>query len=318
MEKLKIFFKKIFKRKERKNKVLFKMPKKKGFLNKRKNFDIKINLWNKLKFFKKNYIPYYLIFWLILSISIVFIILWPLFRIEKINIIKKDWITNINIAYKSIEDFRWISIFNIEKTEVLNKLKDYQENIKDINLKLDFPKTMDITIESFKEKFNININWKNYILLENWALVPTINKNKNLKDLEVIKNIEKTKILDYKVVFDMQYIQKIEEIEKKVRENIGSIEINILKYYEKERELHLIVNNITRLIFSLDNNISIDEQIKNLAVLDRENSKISNNDKIYVDLRIKWKVFLCSTAWDNPKQKENICIENLSYIYGQL
>jgi hypothetical protein len=41
------------------------------------------------------------------------------------------------------------------------------------------------------------------------------------------------------------------------------------------------------LIFSLDNSITSEEQIKSLAVLDRENSQISNNDKIYIDLRIK-------------------------------
>jgi hypothetical protein len=60
-----------------------------------------------------------------------------------------------------------------------------------------------------------------------------------------------------------------------------------LKYYEKERELHIIVNDFSRLIFSLDNSITSEEQIKSLAVLDRENSQISNNDKIYIDLRIK-------------------------------
>gem|GEM_PF-3296996 len=60
-----------------------------------------------------------------------------------------------------------------------------------------------------------------------------------------------------------------------------------MKYYEKERELHIIVNDFSRLIFSLDNSITSEEQIKSLAVLDRENSQISNNDKIYIDLRIK-------------------------------
>ena len=60
-----------------------------------------------------------------------------------------------------------------------------------------------------------------------------------------------------------------------------------MKYYEKERELHIIVNDFSRLIFSLDNSITSEEQIKSLAVLDRENSQISNNDKIYIDLRVK-------------------------------
>jgi hypothetical protein len=37
-------------------------------------------------------------------------------------------------------------------------MKDYQENIKDITLDLDFPKTINILVESYKERFNVNIN----------------------------------------------------------------------------------------------------------------------------------------------------------------
>lgn len=320
---IKNFFNKILRKDTRQhltinsNKVLYKLPKKRSFYQKRNFLNFKINLKNPLKIFKKNYIPYYLIFWSFVSILIFFIIIWPIFRVGKINIYK-DSNSNIDIAYKSVEDFRWYSIFSIEKSEILKKMKDYQENIKDITLKLDFPETIDITIESYKEKFNVNINKKNYILLENGSLIPTTQVIEELKNLEIIKNIERSKILDYKIIFDMNFIKKIEEIEKKVIDNIAGIEITALKYYEKEREFHLITNNFTRLIFSLDDDISIDEQIKNLAVFDRDNSKISANDKVYIDLRIKWKVFFCSIVWDKNKVKENQCNANLNYIYSQL
>ena len=325
MSKIKDFFSNFFRKRKRgkvlntknSNKVLLDLKKKKKTFKKRNVLSVKINLTKPLKFFKKNYIPYYLIFWLFLIVWIAFVILWPIFRVETINIIKKDWITNINIAYKAVEDFRWTSIFNIDKQKVLDRLKDYQENIKDISLNIDFPKTISITIESYKEKFNVTINKKSYTLLENGSLIPTINPSNELKNLEIIKNIEKTKILDYKAIFDMEYIKKIEEIEKKVKENISWIDIKSIKYYEKEREFHIIVNNFTRLIFSLDNNISVDEQIKSLAVMDREKSQISNNDKVYVDLRINWKVLFCSIVGDKNKQKENQCNENIKYIYGE-
>lgn len=322
MTKIKNLFNKFFRKRKssstiKSNKVLFKLPKKRSIFKKRNLLNFSFNLKWVTKFFKKNYIPYYLIFWFCLILIIFFIVLGPIFRIEKINIYK-DWNSNIDIAYKSVEDFRWVSTFNIEKSEVLAKMKDYQENIKDIKLDIDFPKTINIIIESYKEKFNVNINKKNYILLENWTLIPTITPSEELKNLEIIKNIEKTKILDYKSIFDMEFIQKIEEIEKAVKENIAGIEITWLKYYERQRELHIIVNNFTRLIFSLDNSISVDEQIKSLAVLDREKSKISNNDKVYIDLRIKWKLFYCSIIDDKNKQKEKQCNQNLLNIYDQL
>lgn len=316
MEKIKNFFKNIFTRKWKNtltsnpNKVLFK-PKKSVF--KRKNrFNIKIDFNKYTKFFKKNYIPYYYIFWVFSILWILFVILGPIFKIENIDIIRKDSLSDINIAYKSIDYLRWTSTFNVEKSEVLESLKSYQENIKSVDLKIKFPKTINLQIESYKEKFNVSINGKNYILLENWSLIPTINQNKELKNLEIIKNIEKTKILDYKVIFDMKQISKIEKIEKKVLENISYIEISNLKYYEKERELHIILNNITRLIFSLDESIDIDEQIKNLAVFNKDNSPIANNDKIYIDLRVKWKIFFCSL------ENEKRCKANLEYIYSQL
>lgn len=317
MEKIKNFIKNIFwKNNSRSNKVLYKLPKK--TFRKRNYLNIKFNHKKYLKFFKKNYIPYYLIFWFTFLVIIFFIILWPIFRVENINILKKDAVTNINIAYRALDDFRWDSIFSIEKNEILERLKNYQENIRDIDLSINFPKTIKITIESFKEKFNITINKKNYILLENGSLIPTINPNNDLKFLEIIRNIDRTKILDYKVIFDMKYIKKIEDIEKKVKENIASIDISWLKYYERQRELHIVLNNFTRLIFSLDDNISVDEQIQSLAVLDRENSQIANNDKIYIDLRIKWKVFYCSIKNDRNKQKERQCNSNLENIYWQL
>lgn len=314
MEKIKNLFQKIFKKKKNRNKVLFKP--KKTLLKRKRYFNIKIDFKKYQKFFKKNYIPYYLILWIIFVVFIIFIILWPIFRIEIINIIRKDSVSNINMAYKSLEDLRWDSTFKITKTEVLQKLRNYQENIKDIDLSINFPKSLDIQIESFKEKFNVNINSKNYILLENGSLTPTISQNKDLKNLEIIKNIEQTKILDYKIIFDANYISKIEKIDNLIKENIAFIKVTNLKYFEKERELHVILNDFTRLIFSLDNSISIEEQIRNLAVFDRENSKISDNDKVYIDLRIKWKIFFCSIKddknWANKKQ----CQANIDYIYN--
>lgn len=316
MEKIKNFLKNKFKKRE-KNKVLFN-PAKKTFFKKRNKFSIKINVEKPANIIKKNYLIYLFFICFFLISVIIFIIFWPIFRVEVINITKKDSMTNIDIAYKSMEDFRFDSIFNMNKNIVLERLKDYQENIKNIDLNIDFPKTMNITVESYKQKFNIVINYKNYILLENWSLIPTIKPSENLKTLEIIKNIEKTKILDYKKIFNEKEIIKIEELEKKVLENIAGIEISALKYYEKEKELHIILNKFTRLIFSLTANPTIEEQIKNLAILDREKSPISWNDKVYIDLRIRWKIFFCSIYWQKWKEKENICKANLENIYWQL
>ena len=210
MEKIKDFFNKIFNRKkyrlEHQSKVLFKP--KKTFFKKRNYFSIKINIsW--MKIFKRNYIPYYLIFWIIFITFLMFIILWPIFRVEKLNITRKDGISNVNISYTALDDFRGESILSIDKKEVLTRLKNYQENIKDIELEIDYPKTLNIVLESYKPKFNVTINKKNYLLLENWALTPIINSSSELLSLDIIKSFDSTRILDYKLIFDMNYIAKI-------------------------------------------------------------------------------------------------------------
>lgn len=315
MKNIKNFFSKFWKKK---NKVLFKTAKNKNFFQKRNSFKLKFNFKKPNFAIKKTYIPYLFLAWFFLILVILFIVFWPIFRVENIQVSKKDPITNIDIIYKSLDDFRWESIFNMEKSTILQRIQDYQENIKDINLKIKFPKSLNISAESFKEIFNVNINSRNYILLANGSLIPTINAKKDLPTLEIIKIIDKNRILEYKKIFDEKYILKIEKLLQKVKENIAGIKITAMKYYENQREFHIILNDFTRLIFSLDDSISIDEQIKNLAILDREKSQISNNDKVYIDLRIIWKVFFCSIEWQKWKEKENQCIANLENIYNKL
>lgn len=318
MEKIKNFFKKFSKKKETKNKVLFKTEIQKRPFKKRRSFWLNLKLKKPEFLLNKNYAPYLFGTFFCLFIIILFVIFWPIFRLEQINVTKKDSFTNIDIIYKSLDDFRWDSIFDMEKSVILKRMQEYQENIKDIELKINFPKTINIKAESYKEKFNISINEKNYILLENGSLIPTINPLKQLPNLEIVKNIDKTRHLEYKKIFDMNKIAKIEILEKKIYENVAGIEINELKYYEEEREAHFILNKTTRLIFSLDDSISIEEQIKNISIIDKEKSAIAKNDKVYIDLRISWKVYICTMEWDNRNQKKAVCDRNLESIYSKL
>lgn len=315
MEKIKNFFNRFKRKKERpKNKILFKTSIKKREFKKRKNIGINLKLKKSTFILTKNSLAYFLI----VFFSIFIIIFWPIFRVKQINVSKKDSFTNIEIVYKSLYDFRWDSIFSMRKNIILEKMQDYQENIKDIELEIDFPETINIKVESFKEKYNISLNSKNYILLENGSLIPTINPIKELKNLEIIKKIDKARILEYKKIFDLNEIWKIDILDKKIKENIKNIEINTIKYYEEEKEVHFTVNNVTRLIFSLDDSISVEEQIKNLSIINKDKSEIAKNDKVYIDLRIPWKVFICTMEWDNSSQKKVICEKNLKDIYWQL
>lgn len=314
LETFKLYFEKFTqrfkKKKENNSRLIINNIDRKTYTKKRKNINININFENYLKFFKKNYIPYYFIISIIIITSIIIILFWPFLNIRFIEIIKKDNITNMNIAYKSVEDIRWEKMFNIHEIDIFNKLKNYQNNIKSIDMKMILPNTIKLEIESYKEIFNITLNWNNYILVENGTIIPS-NHSKNLKFLNVIKKIDRNKFIEYKQIFNPFFIEKINNIINKLEENIVNIKIKNIDYYEVERELHIQIENDNILIFSLDDDLDYMSQIEKLVVFNKEYSSIIDNKIFYIDLRIKNKIFYCDANMSYQ------CSQNIKSIYNK-
>ena len=245
---------------------------------KRKNqLSLDFSVLKKFNFLWKSNFNYYILLSILIISSILFIFFWSFFKIKIINIIKKDNITDINIAYKSIESIRWKHIFFIDKKDFSNKLITYQNNIKNIEINIILPNTLKILIESYKWIFKTTINNKNYIITENGALIELKNnmqrdnsswkiKNNNniLKNITIISDLINNSFLDYKIFFSENIINTISNSVKKLEENIINIGIKNLTYYELERELHMKLKNNTLLIFSLD--WEIDNQIKKALI----------------------------------------------------
>lgn len=304
------FLNKFKKKKPDYSKLIFNKSENKSFFKKRKAINIRLSFLDYLKFFKKNYIPYYLITWIIFIVISLFFILWPIFRVKYIEIIKKDNVTNMTIAYKSVENLRWEQLLKVQELDIFNKFKSYQDNIKSINLTIDLPNTLKIEAESYKEIFNVTINEQNYILVENGTIIPSYH-SKKLKTLNIIKKIDKNKFIEYKQIFNPFYIEKINDIIKKLEENLINVRIKNLYYYEVERELHIEIENWNILIFSLDDDIEILEQIEKLVIFNKDYSSIIDNKIIYIDLRVKYKIFYC------PVESEYQCNENIKSIYNK-
>ncbi|MDR1987688.1 MAG: hypothetical protein LBQ24_02800 [Candidatus Peribacteria bacterium] len=102
-KKIKTFFSK--KEKDKKNLFLTKDPKS-SLVKKRKHLKVNFDFLRHLEFFKRKYIPYFLIFSIIFAIIVAILIFGPFFRVKYIEIIKKDDITNMDIAYKAVDFFR--------------------------------------------------------------------------------------------------------------------------------------------------------------------------------------------------------------------
>lgn len=305
------FYKKLYsKRKNNKKKknLFIKNKEKTTFIKRKKQLSLNINSMKFLNKIKNNKIWLFIILLFLILLIVLFAILWPYFKIKNINIIKNDDITNISIAYKWVDNLREKSIFNIDKNKISEKLVSYQQNIKTVKTKRIFPNTLKINIESYKWLFNtVKENTdKNYLILENWSLVPQ-KINKELKSIEIINKKKSLKsFIDYQKIYKEEYIKKINYLINKIEENIFDISILNIKYYVVEREVHISTEN-TLIIYSLDDDL--DEQIKKTVIFNKEHYFLNNVWIYYLDLRIPWKIFYC------PKENENDCINTIKSLY---
>ncbi len=290
-----------------KNYKLYKTKEQLDFAKKRKSLTFNVKINHTQRSYKNIFLSTLLLVWLTFILWIVYIFTGPTFRVKYIEPTKQDNIVDLNIALKSLENFYGKVIFDVEPKNLLDRLTSYQEGIKSISLNKKFPNTLLIDIEAYAPAFNVSINQEKYILLENGSLVPTKHYNPKIPYIGVENNFWKNKYLSYKKIFPEKTIKKIQKFLKQISLNIPAwITAN---YYQNERELHIVINNTSIIIFSLDDDMTVEQQIKNMAILHKESNAILNGKNAYIDLRIKNKAFLCSfeNVW--------LCRYNLSFLY---
>ncbi len=286
-----------------------------GEENKRKKYNIQLRF--KFKFKSKNYINI-IIFIIILILSIwVFIMETNYFKIQELKIISPDWLSNINILEKKLNFLNNLVIFNIDERQVKKIIFDIKQNTQKIDINKKYPNKILITVYSYPAIFKTNINSKNYLITQNWALIPYSWKKYTLKEMPLkynktellIKNFELDKYPDYKKILRQKDLEKIQYLKKQLLHNITNLKINSILYYKTEKELHFIINNNTRLIFDITSDI--DKSLKQLFVFNKEKINITRPWIIYLDNRINSKIFFC------PTDEAAKCIRNINIIYWE-
>ena len=82
-----------------------------------------------------------------------------------------------------------------------------------------------------------------------------------------------------------------------------------LTYFTRENELHLSLENGTRILLILDD--SLEKQLLGLKFsVDRTPGLLSSGEYTYVDARVVTKIFSC--------KDKTLCTKNLTKIYGPL
>lgn len=126
----------------------------------------------------------------ILLASFYIIFLSPYFRIAASRVIieRTDGLSDVNIAYRSVENIYGSSIFFIDKEAITKQVLTFQKNIKDVEISRLYPNGLKIVLHSFKPQFiaNLNIPNKSYVISSNGVLIYQKTPDPKLKTLDVI------------------------------------------------------------------------------------------------------------------------------------
>jgi cell division septal protein FtsQ len=91
----------------------------------------------------------------------------PIFTVQNIQILRNDNITEMSLSYSSVENIREKRIVNLDEQVIENKMKEYQNNIKDVDISFNLPDTVKIKLTSYPIYFNTTLNNKSYYVTQN-------------------------------------------------------------------------------------------------------------------------------------------------------
>jgi hypothetical protein len=172
----------------------------------------------------------------------------PYFRISpsKVIIERLDSITDINIAYRSIEDVYGASIFSIETNTIIEKLTNLQKNIKHAEISRLFPNGLKIIIQSYKPEFFVRFptSEKSYILTENGILVYQKTNESNLYSLDLVDpNFTEMSFIDYKEGVSVEFMAFILRARDFFKSTFANMNISKFTYFKSEREIHVALES---------------------------------------------------------------------------
>jgi len=257
-------------------------------------------------------LSFFLIGSFILLLSTYILFFSPYFRISpsKVIIERLDTITDINIAYKAIEDVYGASIFSIDENDIRTKLIDLQKNIKQVEISRLFPNGLKIITESYKPEFTTQFpnNDKSYVLTSNGILIFQKEAPQKLYALDIIDpTLSESSFLDYKEGVHADVMLKIIQVREFFLKAFSNVGISKFSYFRAERELHISIESGAKIILRLGDDIE-----KQLATLrfytDLNKDVLNSGDITYIDIREIGKIFVC--------KEKAACMKNLIRIYG--
>ncbi|NDK10177.1 hypothetical protein GW846_05370 [Candidatus Gracilibacteria bacterium] len=273
---------------------------------KRKKSQFKNNLKSLSYAFKKqNFKTISLVGIAFVAFAVVFLLVGPLLKVQTILVTRQDNIININQAYSSLEYIRDKNILFLDTGEIAARLQKSQNSIQNIGFNVKLPNSIEITLKAYPPVFQLTES----LILENGSLLTK--ETTATYDVPMIllqgSNIEED--LSFGKNLNVSEIQKTKLLLSELQKNILGIEIDTIQYFTSEKEVLISDQNQTLYLFDI--NASVERQIEQLSIFQKESGSLNEKKYIYIDVRIPQKLYVC------PIEEEFSCRGNIDTIYGE-
>lgn len=250
----------------------------------------------------------------LLTLIISFLFKGAYFQVSKFEVTSLDWISNIDFAYKVVNDFAYENIFTFKEKAFISEIKNIQPNLKKISVNKWFPNTLKVELESFLPVYQTFINGKNYLILENGSFVPLDKQNETIGVLNIYNmDFGVSWNLSYKKPMSSEILNNIKYVSEWIAIVTPDVKIEEMNLFLENRELHLKVND-TILIFDLVGDLK-----SKLLSYEIFFNKSQTWDEVYVDLRLEERFDICprepENIYENQEMLEKACMERLKQIY---
>jgi cell division septal protein FtsQ len=199
-------------------------------------------------------------------------------------------------------DFAGKNVFSLSTKEIFESLSENIRHIASVEKTLQLPDGISIIVTSFTPSYRAFIGEEVFLLTENGQLIADIPEVEapalEIRHLVSDPNLGKNTPI---MIEDMSSMREILGI---WRENLIKYPINALKFYDQEKEIH-IVSNETLFIFSLTNGPI---QMRTLIQI-LQQDHINTTRQAYIDLRVPKRIYVCA-------REESVCQQNINRIYN--
>ena len=245
-----------------------------------------------------------ILIWAMLGIISIFWLFLINLSITEIEITRENSLIDIEESYRALNYLRGKNILSTDVSELNERLQSTQQVVRSVHMQRIFPNKVLIHIIPYTPIFNTQYG---YIMDNGFIHTLPIRADVEIPFLDVVWY--DISLLSRQPDISLDDLYTITVLTRSLSRDIPTLQVEGLKYYIKERELHMRDKLGTIYLFDLTENIT--DQIEKISVYITERwINLEEREFKYLDIRVPRWIFTC--GMDNSRQ----CLRNLESIYG--